>query len=87
MRDSTRLRHGMAGAGATNSRQSTVLYSTLFDSLSDCLDGTGIAGYHVIRGKQRDIFDLRLRYEHAVERVLVNRWQRPDGEHVFGSNL
>ena len=59
----------------------------MFDSLSDCLDGTGIASHLVVRGKQRDIFDLCLRYEYAVEGVLVNRRQRPDSERVFGSNL
>ena len=61
--------------------------SAMFGSLSDHLDGTGIAGHLVVRGKQRDIFDLRLRYEYAVEGVFVNQRQRPDRERVFGSNL
>ena len=61
--------------------------SAMFSSLSDHLDGTGIAGHLVVRGKQRDIFDLRLRYEYAVEGVFVNQRQRPDSERVFRSNL
>ena len=63
MRDPTRLRHGMADTDVTYSRQSTVRSSSLFDSLSDLLDATGIVGHLVVRGKQRDISDLGLRYE------------------------
>ena len=49
---------------------------------SDRLDRSRISREVGVRGEQHDPFDHRLRDQHAVERVLVQRREKVEGDGV-----
>ena len=55
-------------------------------SPSNGLDRTGIPGQLLVHRQQRNAFNLRLRHEYPVKRVIVNRRQLANRKRVIRAN-